>query len=617
MKKSRLNINRKRNRKLLGFLALFLLFTLGVKFLSHHYGVTDKIALLINQVGSAESVTTTYRGNIYDRNFTEIAMNLDKISVLCRNREVDDVEKVAEVLSEILSQDVQKLRLQLNSNSLRTWLAKGISKAEEEKIKQAQLQGVYLEYHPIRYYPQRDVAAHITGFVQDDVGLAGVEYYFDKLSSGALSDDSGHTSFKGTQDLILTLDLQAQTVLQKLLLRIAQDESVERLAGYVIETDTGKLVAGAQYPFYDPNYYRDYSHSVLGNMFLQPIPIPDKFRALLEDTALLYDVGGKEDELLPWSVMSLHQDLGGELLLWNWLGVDGDWQPDFASSAKEIWGERKYSIVQPGKRNFSSVPESATPLQILTGLASVTGSGKPIRGHVVDRIVSRDGEQESDLGLRKKPHTDLSKPAIRAVHEVQQLLAAQGEKDSLGVFYLEDEQPLFVREGNGSAIIENKMFFVSMPAEYKGLALLVSVERNSNVVEKSAQETLLSMGNVLKRISALQQVSENNSKGSRPQVTARESFTLSGEESVGYVEASQEETQLFVMPDLAGLSIRKSLQLLEGSGCSIHIEGTGWVDAQYPPTGTVMKDIQTCRVTLQSPQRVRRDVVEANLSRTK
>ena len=615
MKRSRLNINRKKRRKILGFFVLFLLFIFGGGYLANHYGIVEKIAFLRNQVGHAESFTATHRGNIYDRNFVEIAMNLDKISVFSRNREVGNVEGTAEVLAKILSQDVQAIRLQLSSNSLRTWLAEGISKAEEKKIKQANLQGVYLGYQPIRFYPQRDVAAHLTGFVQDDVGLAGVEHYFDKLLGGALNDDIGNRSFKGVQDLVLTLDLQAQAVLQKLLLQISQDKSVERLAGYVMETDTGKIVAGAQYPLYDPNNYRDYPHSALGNMFLQPIPVPAKFRGLLEDTALLYDAGGKVDRPLPWSVMSLQHNLSGELLLWNWLGFDGDWQPDFASSEKEMWGDRHYFTVQPGERKFSSVPESATPLQILTGLASMTGSGKPIRGHVVERIVGRDGGEESNLGMRKKPQADLTQSATRAIHEVQQLVAAQGGRDSFGLYFIEAEQPLFVRVGDSTSLIENKMFFVSMPAEYEGLALLVSIERNSNVVENLAQETVSSMGDVLKRISALQQVSESHTRGLRPEVADRESFTVSSEEHVGHIETVQKETQQFLMPDLTGLSIRRSLQLLENLGCAIHVEGTGWVDAQYPPSGSVMKDVQTCRVTLQSPQRVRREVVEANLPR--
>lgn len=618
MKKSRLNVYKKRRRSYLSLLIFALVFLVGGRYLAHHFGVVDKLVGMKNRLSDIKSGGTAQRGYIYDRHFAELAINVDKVSVFCRNREVLDTEKAAGVLSEILSKDSQSLRSKLGSNALRTWLAEGITKEQEEKIKQAKLPGVHFEYQPIRYYPQKGIVAHLTGYVQDDVGLSGVEYYLDRLLGGALKEEFNLSSFKGAQDLVLTLDLNVQSILSKLLSSIAEDPSVTRLAGYVIETNTGNLVAGAQYPEYDPNHYRDYSHNVLNNMFLQPIPIPPKIRGVLEDAAFLYGKGGEESPLLPWSIVSPKKNLADELLLWDWLGFGSDWRPDFATSEKEMGVERHFRVGEKGQRAFSSVPENATPLQILMGLASVAGSGQYIRAHVVGKIVDRSGFLKSVLVTQPSPDTDLSKAAAVALPEIEKLVVAQGEKNSRGVVFFEAQQPLLLSEGNQESLIQNQMIFVSLPSSYNGLALLLTIEKNSNVAKPSGKDIISSLGEVLRRISSLQQVAQSIADIAKPQPVGTGTYVVGHSEGEGSAPIKSVSTgRKRFMPDLSGLTLRKSLQGLQGYNCALKVEGTGWVGSQYPPPGSVMEDIETCRITLQKPQSLKREKREEFLSKAK
>lgn len=618
MKKSRLNVYKKRRRSYVNVFIYMLLFFGGAWYLAHHFGVVDALIDLKSRLGDIKAGGTAQRGYIYDRHFAELAINVDKISVFSRNREVLDPEKTAEVLAGILSKDAQALRSKLGSNALRTWLAEGINKEQEEKIKQAKLPGVHFEYQPVRYYPQKGVSAHLTGYVQDDVGLSGVEYYFDRLLGGALKEEVNFTSLKGAQDLVLTIDLNVQSILSKFLKDIAEDSSVNRLACYVIETNMGNLVAGAQYPVYDPNHYRDYSHNVLANMFLQTMPIPPKIRGVFEDAALLYSKGGEEEKLLPWSIISLKENLADDLLLWDWLGFGSGWRPDFATSEKELGVEQYFRIDMVDERKFSSVPEEATPLQVLMGLASIAGSGEYIRAHVVEKIVDRSGFLKSVSVTQPSPDTNLSKSSTVALPEVQKLMTAHGEKNSRGVVFLEAEQPLLLREGDQNSVLQSQMFFASLPASYNGLALLLVVEKNSNVVKENEKNIVASLGEILQRISSLQQVSQSISEIAKPQPIGSGAYVErhiegDGDAPIKNISAGRQRP----MPDLSGVTLRKSLQMLQGYNCTLKVEGTGWVGSQYPPPGSVMEDIETCRITLQKPQSLQREKREKALSKAK
>ena len=53
-----------------------------------------------------------------------------------------------------------------------------------------------------------------------------------------------------------------------------------------------------------------------------------------------------------------------------------------------------------------------------------------------------------------------------------------------------------------------------------------------------------------------------------------------------------------VMPDLRGLSLRKSLRLLQGIDVELKIQGTGKVIDQKPRPGTSLKGVKECVLIL-------------------
>jgi beta-lactam-binding protein with PASTA domain len=56
------------------------------------------------------------------------------------------------------------------------------------------------------------------------------------------------------------------------------------------------------------------------------------------------------------------------------------------------------------------------------------------------------------------------------------------------------------------------------------------------------------------------------------------------------------------MPDLSGMSLRKSIRILQGAGVSITVDGSGRVVSQEPAFGTPLLPDMTVRLTLKQDE---------------
>ncbi|MEX2535918.1 MAG: penicillin-binding protein 2 [Trueperaceae bacterium] len=108
-----------------------------------------------------------------------------------------------------------------------------------------------------RHYPEGNLAAHIVGFsgrVQPDgrFGLEGIEYTYD----GRLQ--SGH-------DVRLTVDPSLQAAAQTELRATVEAVEAESGAVVMLEASSGRILAAASYPEYNPNEQSTFSRDALIN----------------------------------------------------------------------------------------------------------------------------------------------------------------------------------------------------------------------------------------------------------------------------------------------------------------------------------------------------------------
>lgn len=209
---------------------------------------------------------TPPRGAVYDRNLREMAMSISLDSCFAVPAEISDPAMVARLLAVVLDVQPEEIETRLGGSRSFVWIARKLEPEKVERIQALNLRGVYFQKENRRFYPKRELAAHVLGYVDiDDRGLGGIEYQFEhQLRTRAsrmlvLADAHrrwyerrGPDEERGTS-LVLTLDENIQYIAEKEL--AAAIEKTHAKAGTVIVEDpnSGELLAVANWPTFDPN----------------------------------------------------------------------------------------------------------------------------------------------------------------------------------------------------------------------------------------------------------------------------------------------------------------------------------------------------------------------------
>src|SRR6516165_2667035 len=210
------------------------------------------------------------RGVIYDRNMRPLAMSIPVQSAFAVPSEIKDVGMATRLLSGELGIPAEEIRQELESENTFVWIKRKLSPDKVEAIQSLNLKGIYLQEENQRYYPKRDMAAHVLGFVNvDEKGMGGVEEKYDDLIRSkaekvvVMTDgrqrwyDGGETLRDRGANAVLTLDERIQYIVEREL--AAAIEKRHAPAGSVIVQDpnSGAILAMANWPRFNPNAATD------------------------------------------------------------------------------------------------------------------------------------------------------------------------------------------------------------------------------------------------------------------------------------------------------------------------------------------------------------------------
>src|SRR5262245_20293849 len=115
------------------------------------------------------------RGNIYDRNGNELAVSIKVDSVFAVPDEIENRQATARTLARLTGISASDIMARLDNGRSFAWIKRKLTDAESEAIRKAKLQGIYFQKEDRRFYPQREVASHVLGYVNlDEEGMGGL-----------------------------------------------------------------------------------------------------------------------------------------------------------------------------------------------------------------------------------------------------------------------------------------------------------------------------------------------------------------------------------------------------------------------------------------------------------
>ena len=209
--------------------------------------------------------------------FVEV-LELEEEVVL--NKVKDDSKRYDVIAKEVPLEKAEELQSRLEE--LRFDINK--DKAEVDQIKNLEDMGFSFTKHVLRFYPDKEIGAHVLGFLgysndgYSRVGKYGLEGYFESDLAGnfgqvvgeadiagrLLADNDGRPVQNGA-DLVLTIDRTVQYATCRALERAVVRYEAESGSVIIMDTETGAIRAMCNYPSFDPNNYSEVESSDVFN----------------------------------------------------------------------------------------------------------------------------------------------------------------------------------------------------------------------------------------------------------------------------------------------------------------------------------------------------------------
>ncbi len=405
------------------------------------------------------------RGNIYFQPDFIAGTNKKFLlaHVVPKDVDVSKRDYVIEQLVQVLSIDKAELAKVLDSNAPHIKvLARNISNEQGDKIKSLKTKGVGVSYEMNRFYPAGELAANVIGFLGYNgnirAGQYGIEGYYDKelfgnkwqtndyinpanlansfsfikkiISVGNKTPDEKNVeTISRPSDIVLTIDKNIQLTIENKL-----DELVkkwEAVGGTVIVQDpnTGKILAMADRPTFDPNNYSQSDQYNFLNRGVQEVFEPgSSFKPITmaigldlgkinpqmtyTDTGSIeiagYKIKNFSEKIFGLQTMTqvLEKSINtGAMYVENLVGDD-----NFLNYLINMGFGQKTNIDLPGevngditnlysgrKINFLTASFgqgiAVTPIQLINAYSAIANGGKLLRPYVVEKIIKDGGEE--------------------------------------------------------------------------------------------------------------------------------------------------------------------------------------------------------------------------------
>jgi cell division protein FtsI (penicillin-binding protein 3) len=595
------------------------------------------------------------RGEILDRHGRVLAYSVDSESVYAVPPDIENPAKTAAALCEALAdcsaKDEEALAGRLRQRRAFVYVRRQLTPTQARRIADLKLDGVDFMKEDRRFYPNKELAAQVLGFVGlDNKGLAGLEAAYDGQISGTQGkllyerDARGHRFSRlerpstAGATVELTLDQYLQHVAERELRVAVGQNRAEAGTVVIMDPRTGEILALANEPTFNPNLFGGAEPEQRRNRAVQDLYEPGStFKVVTASAALeehLYSVdqmidasGGRikigsrvipdthDYGVLSFTDVIVKSSNVGAIRVGLRLGPDrlGMYARRFGfgrTLSPDFPGETAGILWDPAKLDSSALASMSmgyqvgvTPLQMVTAVSSVANGGELIQPRVV-RALIRDGKR-----LEVKP-VSLGKTISADTAATLTGIMEQVVDRGTATFAKIDGYTIAGKTGTAHKLVNgrysNTDYFASfvgfLPSRNPVATIIVVLDSPhaaghfggpiaGPVFQRIAEATLRHFG-ISPTLNAPPPVlvaSRRNPPEIQPARDARPASVV----PIGTGESLSE------LPDFRGLSAREAVRTLTKMGLSARLHGSGIVTAQRPVAGAAADPGATCELWLE------------------
>ncbi len=484
-------------------------------------------------------ITYPSRGDIYDKNGEAIATQADAVALGLMPGQVaeSDFEMLFSQLSLLTGKTVQSLEDAYN-NATDWYVPVGeVSKDAYEKRAPyiSNINGLVTNEYTDRFYYSQGVAPQVIGYLQsifpeqmdeyrrngyagdEKVGQAGIEKWGEKYLAGKpgadlyVTDSTGKvitmlasTEAQAADSITTTLDKNLQVIAQKSLLGFTG-------AVVVLEKDTGKVLAMASSPGFDPNVFQttnynsqfelskvvsDASTPMWNRAAQSSYPLGSVFKLITASAALesgLYTPTSKyectsqftelpgfvgndwtyDKGLPPSGVLTLLQGIMRSCNPWFYhLGLDlyrqkgATYLADMARSfglgeatgiegVQETAGQINNPTDEGGavQMGIGQGDMLVTPLQVADFIAAIGNGGKLYTPQIIEKITSIDGSVVQQFTPKLRWNLPVSEDTLAAIKEGMKMVVRE-QKGTAYRTFIGVNTPIYGKTGTATTSVE-------------------------------------------------------------------------------------------------------------------------------------------------------------------
>jgi cell division protein FtsI (penicillin-binding protein 3) len=601
------------------------------------------------------------RGDIVDRRGRVLATSVDADTIYAVPTAIDDeaavIAKLCEAFRDCTKSERADLEERLKRQRNFAYIRRQVDPDEAQRVKALNLDGIASQKESRRYYPNKELAAHLLGFVGlDNKGLGGIESAYDSQIRGKEGKILVHTDarrhafsrFERPPTTGSTIELTIDEYLQHIAERELHAGVVENRAlsgtAIIMDPHTGEILAMANEPTFNPNEYRDSSESDRRNRAVQDLYEPGStFKvvtasAAIEENVLPIDalidtnpgsikIGSGAGarvvteashhnyQVLSFADVIVRSSNVGAIKIGFKIGTDrlSDYvqrfgfgrqvSPDFPSeNAGIVWERTKWTDSALASVSMG-YQVGVTPLQMAAAISSVANGGQYVEPRVV-RAAYRDNRryEVKPKVLRRPISADTAATLTGIMEGVVERGTAKGYAEIPGY-------TVAGKTGTANTLVNGRYsnstyasFVGFVPSRDPKITVLVMLNSPKGPAGHFGGPV---SGPIFRRIAE----ATLRYFGIAPTIDPAPPVLVARHNAQDAIESEPAQESPIVnvlveapagsVPDVRGLSARDAMRKLAQAGLSAQMTGDGFVVSQDPAPGEPIENHRVCRVTLE------------------